>query len=54
MHFGDYLLLALLGLWLLAAVRSMVRRRRQGCSGCCGCCSGCAGCTHACKDKPNG
>ena len=50
MHFGDYLLLALLGLWLLAAVRSMIRRRHQGC---CGSCCGCEGCTHACHNGTN-
>lgn len=45
MSFGDYLILAGVGLWLATSFGYMYRRRRQGkCIGCSGCSGGCAGC----------
>lgn len=46
----DYLVLAGLGLWLVAAVRGM-RRGKGGCCGSCANCGGCAKCVVKTTDK---
>lgn len=40
----EFLILALVGVWLAAALRAC-RRNKGGCGGnCSGCCAGCKGC----------
>lgn len=38
----DYSLIALLGLGVILALRSMYRQKKRG-GGCCGCCESCGG-----------
>lgn len=40
----DIILLALIGFGAAMAVRSSLRRKKNGCSGCCGNCSSCGTC----------
>lgn len=42
----EVLILAVIGVWLVLAVRSCLRRRGKGCDGCCGRCG------QGCKDDP--
>ena len=56
MNFLSWLLVALIALWLVAAVVHILRHR-GGCScggnsgGCCGDCARCAGCADCAKEK---
>ena len=43
----DWLVLALVALWLAAALRFLLRRKMRGC-GSCGGCGGCGGSCTAC------
>ena len=47
----EFLILAALGVWLVFALRSCLRRRGKGCGGCDGCCDHCG---QSCGHPPRG
>lgn len=51
-HYGDLIVLAVLGLAVGAVVRNMLRKKKQGKSCGCGSCAGCAmaGTCHGCQE----
>lgn len=55
MSFSDYLILAVVGVWLVAALCFLLRpKKKHGCGGCCSDCGHCSLCDEKHKKTERG